>query len=111
MGYGELQMSKSDPTGDRGHDKPRFSSRHGGYREERFYTSGRRHEDHSQDSCYLSCGSRDFNNLGFPRYGNRHHDITSHSWPGYHHSRPSNHHSQPGFSRNHHSRPTSSRHR
>ena len=87
---------------DRGHDRPRFSSRHGGYREDIFYSSRRRHQDHSQDSRYLSCDSRDFGNLGFPGYSTSHHRF-SHSRPSiHHHSRPKYHHS--------HSRPAPSRH-
>jgi len=85
---------------DRGHDRPRFSSRHGGYREDRFYSSRRRHQDHSQDSRYLSGDSRDFGNLGFPGFYTSHHrDI---------HSRPSIHHHS--MYRHSHSRPAPSRH-
>ena len=45
---------KAIRPGDRGQDRPRISSRHGGYREDRFYSSGRRQHEHSRDSRYFS---------------------------------------------------------
>ncbi|AES75307.1 RNA recognition motif [Medicago truncatula] len=97
---------KAIRPGVRGQDRHRVSSRQGGYREDRFQSSGRHQEVHSQDSRFLSCDSRDFDFLGFRRYNNSRHQYharTSHSRPRYHHPRP-------GFSRNHCSRPAASRH-
>jgi len=92
---------KAIRPGDQGQDRPRNSSRHGGYREDRFYSSGRRHQNHSRDSRYFSCDSRVAGELGFPHNNNRFHSRHSHSRSHHHHSRPGYYQHGPSH---HHSR-------
>ena len=93
---------KAIRPGDRGQDRPRNSSRHGGYKEDRFYSSGRRHQDHSRDSRYFSWDSRATTaelgataaELGFQNSSSRFHaaEVPQYDQPRSHH-----HHSRPGI--------------
>ena len=79
---------------DRGHDRLRNTSRHGGYREDKLHSSGRRVQGYS----------RDYEELRFYQNSNRFHERYHYSRPRYHHSRPSFHHSRPAHSLSLHSR-------
>jgi len=83
---------------DRGYDRLRNTSRHGGYREDKLHSSGRQVQGYSRDF------SRDYEELRFYQNSNRFHERYHYSRPRYHHSRPSFHHSRPAHSLSLHSR-------